>query len=144
MLQPAFPRPGLFKLVASMLYESLLLIAILALVTLLFLLLAGDATSGYRHHLLQLLLWLSAGAYFVWCWHHSGQTLAMQTWRIRVVDVSGQPLSWRQACQRYVLASVLFGASFLWACFDREGLFLHDRLSGSRLVLQAKKADSAA
>lgn len=43
---------------------------------------------------------------------------------------------------RYVLASLgmlFFGAGFLWALFDRQGLFLHDRLTGSRLVLVEKR-----
>ena len=40
---------------------------------------------------------------------------------------------------RYALAwpSLLYlGAGLLWAFFDRDRQFLHDRLSGTRLVLK--------
>jgi hypothetical protein len=30
--------------------------------------------------------------------------------------------------------SLLAGAGFLWAMVDREGLFLHDRLAGTKIV----------
>jgi len=124
-----------------MLYESLLLLAMLATATLLFIWLLGDATAGYKHYLLQAYLWLIAGAYFIWCWIKSGQTLAMQTWRIKLVNRAGQPISLIHACKRYLLATLFFGASFLWALFDRESQFLHDRLTGSRLILEKKIND---
>ena len=122
-----------------MLYESMLLIAIAAAAILLFLLLFGDATHAPKRYFLQIYLWLVFGVYFIWCWRKSGQTLAMQTWRIRLVSRTGQPLSAIQACKRYVLASLFFGAGFLWAFFDREVLFLHDRLTGGRLIVVDKE-----
>lgn len=118
-----------------MLYESMLLLAILGVATLLFIWLFGDATHSPKRYFFQAYLWMVMGAYFVWCWVKSGQTLAMQTWRIRVVNPVGQSISINQACKRYILASLFFGATFLWALFDREGLFLHDRLTGTRLIL---------
>jgi len=122
-----------------MLYESMLLIAIAAAAVLLFLLLFGDATHSPKRHFLQIYVWLIFGIYFVWCWRKSGQTLAMQTWRIKLVNQAGQPLTTAQACKRYVLATVFFGAGFLWAFFDREGLFLHDRLTGGKLIVVDNK-----
>jgi uncharacterized RDD family membrane protein YckC len=44
--------------------------------------------------------------YFVWYWTHTGQTLAMQTWRVKLVNVSGARLSRRQALWRYVYGSL--------------------------------------
>ena len=73
-----------------------------------------------------------------WYWRRSGQTLAMQTWKLRIVSVDGNPVSLRQGWLRYALAwpSVLFfGAGLVWALFDRDRQFLHDRLSGTRIVL---------
>ncbi|HEY3299533.1 MAG TPA: RDD family protein [Methylophilaceae bacterium] len=126
-----------------MLYESILLLAVLSLATLLFIWLFGDATHAPKRYLLQAFLWAVMGAYFVWCWVKSGQTLAMQTWRIRVVNYIGQPISMHQACKRYLLATLFFGPTFLWALFDREGLFLHDRLTGTRLILLPKQNPKA-
>jgi len=83
------------------------------------------------------LLWLAMGAYFVRCWVASGQTLASQTWKLKVVDRHGQLLSSQQAVLRYVLAGVLLlpaGLTLWWALLDREQQFLHDRLLGSRII----------
>lgn len=127
--------PGFLKRVASLAYESLLLIAILAVATFVFIALLGDATLPPKRYFLQAYLWLIAGGYFVWCWTRSGQTLAMKTWRIKVVNQSGQAISWQDACMRYLLATLFFGASFIWAIFDRDKQYLHDRLLGTNLIL---------
>ncbi len=129
--------PGFFRRLAGLLYDSLLLIAIWLLATLLFIAIFGDATHAPKRYFLQIYLWLVAAIYFIWSWQHGGQTLAMQTWRMRIVDHDGKPISRTQAVKRYIFASVFFGAGFLWALFDREGLYLHDRLAGSRLILVA-------
>ncbi len=118
-----------------MLYDGLLLTAILLLATLLFVILFGDATEPPKRYLLQVYLWLVAGIYFVWSWLHGGQTLAMQTWHIRVTNQAGNNLNKHQAINRYVLATLFFGLSFLWALLDSKGLYLHDRLAGTRLIL---------
>jgi uncharacterized RDD family membrane protein YckC len=48
------------------------------------------------------------GVYFVWCWH-KGQTLAMKTWRLQLVNKNGNRLSLGQAIVRYLLSWVWFG-----------------------------------
>lgn len=135
---PQLTYPSLLKRLASLFYDGLLLLALLLLATFLFVLAVGQAADAPLRYWLQAYLWLVAGVYFVWCWHHGGQTLAMQTWKIRLVSIQGQQISWSQALLRYVLSSIgllLFAAGFVWALFDREGQFLHDRLCGTRLVL---------
>jgi len=75
--------------------------------------------------------------YFVWFWVNGGQTLAMKTWRIRVVDVGGGRLRPAQAAFRFMAAWLslgLGGIGIIWARFDREGQFLHDRIADTRLV----------
>ena len=56
-----------------------------------------------NRHPLQAFLFVVFGIYFVWFWA-KGQTLAMKTWHIRVVDAAGQPLTQARALGRYVLA----------------------------------------
>lgn len=129
--------PSLFKLGACLIYDALVVIALCFACALVFLWLAGDATHGIKRYLFQLFLWLSVGVYFVWCWLKSGQTLAMQTWQLKLVSQDGRLLSVRLAIARYVLASMslmLFGLGFLWAIFDRDRLFLHDRILKSRII----------
>jgi roadblock/LC7 domain-containing protein len=82
-------------------------------------------------------------AYFSAFWLRSGQTLAMKTWRIRLVARDGGPISPGQAAGRFLLALLglmLGGAGFFWALVDRDRQFLHDRLMGTRLVRVERKA----
>ena len=134
--------PGLFRRLASMAYDGLLIAAVLFVVTFLFTLVVGGITTAVQRYALQGLLWLVIGAYFTWYWTHGGQTLAMQTWRMRLVDHAGNEILLRQALLRYIAATagiLFFGAGLIWALLDREGLFLHDRLVGTRLQLLPAK-----
>ena len=82
-------------------------------------------------------VFLVLGAYFIWYWHHGGQTLAMQTWGLRLSTPSGAQAPLARLVLRYALAwpSVIYlGAGLLWALFDRDRQFLHDRLAGTRVV----------
>ena len=128
---------GILKLLAACIYESLILIAIWMATAWLFIATFGDATHHYKRLFLQLVLWLIAGAYFVWCWIKSGQTLATQAWKIKLVNNAGTTLSYRQALVRYVFASVstlVFCLGFFWAIVDKDRCFLHDRLLKSRFI----------
>lgn len=95
-----------FRLFAACVYELLLLIALWFIAAWIFLALFGDATHSYKRFFLQFFLWLVTGAYFVWCWSKSGQTLATQTWRIKLVNQAGTTLSVKESIVRYVLASL--------------------------------------
>lgn len=122
---------------AAMIYESLLVLAVLFIASLPFLYVVGDAQRGWRHFAFQLYIVLLLFAYFGTFWRRSGQTLAMKTWRIRLVAPAGGRVSLKLAAQRYALAWIGLlagGAGFWWALFDRDRQFLHDRLLGTRLV----------
>ncbi len=122
-----------------MLYESLLLLGVLGfafvLPELIIGMIFGKLPPGWilLGHVFLVLL-----AYFLWFWRHGGQTLAMKTWKIRLVTGQcGDAPSSMQLFLRYIFCwpSLLFyGAGLVWALFDREGQFLHDRLAGTRLV----------
>lgn len=143
-----------------MVYETMLLFGVLFIATLLF-----STVLEQRHALrlrseLQNWLFVVLGLYFSWFWTHGGQTLAMKTWRIRVVDQQGAPVSWAHATLRYVLAwlwllpglalaraveaqgwmlVLLPGLNvLLWAAaaaLHPQRQFLHDLLAKTRLVL---------
>ncbi len=129
--------PSLIKLGACFIYETLIVIAIAFIATWLYLVCVGDASQGLRRYGLQLYLWLVIGVYFVWCWHKKGQTLAMQTWQFKLANQQGDLLSIKDSVLRYAAASVslgLFGLGFLWVVFDRNQLFLHDKVLKNRLI----------
>lgn len=121
-----------------MLYDGLAVVALWMLASAIITSLFGNASEGGARLLLQGVSLLTISAYFLWCWTHGGQTLAMKTWRVRVVQKNGAPLSFVTALRRYALACVgvlLGGIGLWWALLDRDGQFLHDRLAGTRLVL---------
>jgi uncharacterized RDD family membrane protein YckC len=130
--------PGMLRRLASMLYESILLFAVAFIGTWVFQFAAGTLRiEGWRMHLLQLFLLALFAAYFLWCWLRSGQTLAMKTWRIRLVSRNGHArLLPRAALLRFIYAVVLVPTTIgiFWAMVDRDRQFLHDRLAGSLLI----------
>jgi uncharacterized RDD family membrane protein YckC len=114
-----------------MAYEALLVFAVAFFAAWLFFFASGgrDATSGLVRAELQIFIVVVLAGYFFWCWLRGGQTLAMRAWRIRLVGVTPG-----KAVLRFVLALGLLPVSVLWAFFDRDRQFLHDRLAGTRLV----------
>lgn len=131
---------GLRRRFAALVYEALLLLGVLALLWLVPNLIIGMVFEvaepgwlGWVH------IFVALGIYFLWYWRGSGQTLAMQTWRLRLVTADGgKPVGWRRALLRYALSwpSVcLFGAGLWWAFIDRDKQFAHDRLAGTVIVL---------
>jgi uncharacterized RDD family membrane protein YckC len=114
-----------------MVYETVLLFAVAFFAAWLFFFASGgeDTTSGWLRTALQVFIAAFFAGYFFWCWLRGGQTLAMKAWHIRLVGVTP-----RKAMLRFLLALAFLPASILWALFDRDRQFLHDRLAGTRLV----------
>jgi uncharacterized RDD family membrane protein YckC len=137
-LSASTPRaPALARRLASALYDALLVVALMFIATFPFLAFLGDATQGWRRHLLQAFIFFVVGAYFIGFWTRGGQTLPMKTWHIRLVRHDGAPVTTARAIHRYVIALLglaALGLGFLWALVDRDRQFLHDRLAGTALV----------
>ena len=159
--QPATgATPGLLRRLACFVYEGVLLFGVVMVVGLVY-----GVVTQQRHALvgavgLRIFLFVVLGLYFVWFWTRSGQTLAMQTWRIRLVTRGGLPVTRLRALCRYLLAwlwfvpsllalqatglqgalpafaaigaGVLAYAALAWLHPDRQ--YLHDAVCGTRLV----------
>lgn len=133
----AVALPGIRRRLASLLYESLLMLGVWA-ATFMLPHLALGLTFGITlpGYLLFLHVFAVFGAYFVWYWNHGGQTLAMQTWKLELRMADGSKPRLSRLLLRYLLAwpsLLLYGAGLLWAFFDRDRQFLHDRLAGTRI-----------
>jgi uncharacterized RDD family membrane protein YckC len=105
---------GLFRRLAALFYDLLLVIALGFIVTFAMLpLTRGEAilssTQGLVGHAYHALLAISVFAYFGWCWTRSGQTLGMRAWRIRLETAGGKPLNWAES-----LVRILLGAGLAW------------------------------
>lgn len=150
--------PGLWRRMACWIYEGMLMFGVVFIAGYLFGTLSQTRNAMDNRHALQAFLFVVFGIYFVWLWA-KGQTLAMKTWDIRVVDRAYQPLTQGRAFGRYVLswlwflpplvaiapfdltgpesAVIILGWIAVWAVlslFHPERQFWHDALAGTRLV----------
>lgn len=131
------PLATLPRRLAALFYETLLLLALWFVAAFIVVGLFPEAPRGASRLIFQGYLLSVAAVYFLWFWRRGGQTLAMKTWRIRLVDARGGALGRRQAWLRFVyacLGAVFLGLGFFWALLDPERQFLHDRLAGTRLI----------
>jgi uncharacterized RDD family membrane protein YckC len=136
-VRPALVPAPLLRRALSLVYEALILAALLWCAALLYGVIESRLAATHLRALFQAYLALVAGIYFVWQWTHGGQTLPMKTWRMRLVTRSGEPVSPRQGSARYLVAMaglLVLGLGFFWALIDRERQFLHDRVVGTRIV----------
>jgi uncharacterized RDD family membrane protein YckC len=139
--------PGLVRRLAAIIYDALLLIALLvvasALITVPVGLIFGQpAAEGLGENPL-FIIWLQLVPllFFAWFWHRGGQTIGMRAWRLRLVSQDGAPVTLGRAALRFfaaLLSWIPLGLGFLWVLVDSEQLAWHDRLSGTRLVLLPK------
>ncbi len=129
--------PGLCRRLLCLVYEMLLLTAVVIFAGGIATLLVQAAGLSEGRILTQTVVVAACAGYFTLQWCGRGQTLPMKTWRIRLEGASGRRITLRQAVLRLVLATIGYlamGASVLWALADRDRQFLHDRLAGTRLV----------
>ena len=143
---------------ACWMYEGMLLFGVVFITGYLFSTLSQTRHALDNRHVQQAFFFLILGIYFTWFWS-KGQTLAMKTWNIRVVDAQGLPLTQGRALARYALSWLWFlppllltglmgisglesvvlvlGWVLIWALLSRFhalGQFVHDALAGTRLV----------
>ena len=136
MVDAAISRnASLLRRLGAMIYDGLLILAILMLVTLVIVIVRGSESEA-GDPLIQALTVLFSYAFLVGYWSRFGRTLGMQAWRLRIEDTDGHRPGIGPCSLRYVGAILSWlpaGAGFLWQLVDREGLSWHDRLSKTRL-----------
>jgi uncharacterized RDD family membrane protein YckC len=150
--------PSLRRRMACWLYEGILLFGVVFLAGYLFSTLSQSRHALDNRNALQAFVFVIFGIYFVWFWAH-GQTLAMKTWNIRLVDRQGRSVSQLRAMVRYTLSwawflpplaavapfqlsvpevsVIVFGWIAIWALLSRfhpQRQFWHDAFAGTRLV----------
>ena len=138
---------GLLRRLGAMLYDLLIVAALMFIVTALFLPFTGGEAitpgeSGALERIYQAALLLVVVLFFGVFWTWRGQTIGMLAWRLRVQRPDGSVLTWRDALIRLAGACVslaALGLGYFWIWIDREKLAWHDRWSGTRVVVLPKK-----
>jgi uncharacterized RDD family membrane protein YckC len=138
---------GVLRRFGAMLYDLLLVTALLFIVTALFLPFTGGEAitperSVFVERIYQAVLLLVVVVFFCLFWTWRGQTVGMLAWRLRVERSDGTLLTWRDALLRLGGACVslaALGLGYFWIWIDRDRLTWHDRWSGTRVVVTPKK-----
>jgi len=146
-----YPRAVLLRRLASLLYDGFIVGAIWMLIGFILQLVVGPDTSQLidgqvqtdpvLDNILFVLMVVSCAGFFLWFWTRGGQTVGMLAWRIKVVDLEDRNISVRQAGLRFLLAWPAFsllGAGYLCLYIDAQGDALHDKLSGTKVVVVPK------
>ncbi len=151
--------PSLKRRLICLIYEAFLVIAVAALGILIFLVATQLVKESVRDFLRPIALFAFVGWYLIHSWAGTGFTLAMKTWRIKLVKVGHAKVPLGAAMVRYVLAwgwvlpafaagyflnlsRPMIGAALavnivLWALtafLDKDRQFLHDKIAGTRLI----------
>ena len=133
---------GLFRRVAAILYDTLLVAALLFLATIPFIAMrGGEPVEIGDNALYRVVLGIVVYGFFVGFWTRSGRTLGMQSWGLQLETADGEIPTLATASVRFFAAIISWapaGLGFLWQLWDSDKLAWHDRISGTRLVYYPK------
>lgn len=148
MSEQDIQRPiGVFRHFAAMFYDWFLLIAVILVAVTAFtlpldMIFGSDTSTTILNNPIgkttyQLYLVFVGVIFYLWFWVHGGQTLGLKVWKMKLVRMDGQALSYQQAILRIFLAIITcmpVGIGFFWKLFNNEKLTLYDRWSQTRLI----------
>jgi uncharacterized RDD family membrane protein YckC len=130
----AYPA-GIGRRLGAMVYDVLLIIAIWMMTLFVWVLVNdGEAVRGVA---VQLVLAAELVGFYLFFWSRQGQTLGMAAWRIKVVDLDGNPPAFKQLLIRIAAAPLSLlscGIGYLWFYLGERRQTWHDRLSGTMVV----------
>ena len=119
-----------------MLYDGLLVLALLFLATLPFVAVRGGEPVEAGDPLYRLVMFLVAWLFYAIFWSRYGRTLGLQSWRLRIETPEGRKPTFAAASLRFLAAIVSWlplGLGIWWQLWDRDKLTWHDRWSKTRL-----------
>lgn len=145
-----YPTAGIFRRLAAMVYDSLLLMAIsigyYAIAVGLNVLIQGQPPHGQKVEWGHSSWFVFSGwlltmiGFYVFFWIKSGQTLGMRAWRMRLISESGR-LSTGQCvlrCLAGIVSLLSFGLGYFWLLLDPKKQTLHDRVSKTFVIVLPK------
>ena len=128
---------GLIRRLLAMVYDAIIVLALMMVATLAAMLLGFGNQTALRDPVFTAYLVLVWFLYVGGFWTRGGMTVGMRAWRVRIENASGERPGWTRSAVRFavsLLSAALAGAGFLWSLFDAEKRSWHDLASGTRLV----------
>lgn len=155
---------------AAVIYDGLLIFALNAIVAVILVVIATPSdlsnqnqtqvlSSSFRHLVLFPAMVLMTWLFYGYFWRRRGQTLGMQTWRLKVIKPDGRLLSWADSMGRCAASLILpsmcglaanflyhsegafalslvfgFVGNYLWALVNGKRLAWHDQLSATVVI----------
>ena len=158
---PVFPAAPLWRRIAALFYDTLLVFAIILVTTGLYHGIINNWLLGYEEAPVGFNPWLSSLImvivffFFAHCWGRKGQTLGMQAWRLRIQSTatestkstkikngSERQITLVQSLLRFMIAIpalALGGLGLLWMVIDKKKRSWHDHYSHTEIVLLPKQ-----
>ncbi len=134
--------PGFLRRLGAIIYDAILLIAVLFFATALLLPFNQGEAFTASQLFYPLYLFVISFIFYGWFWTHGGQTLGLRTWKLKLLTVNQQPISWSHALVRFLTAFVswgFFGLGFFWILIDNNKRSWHDHLSKTTLFFDSTK-----
>lgn len=148
----SLPTAPLWRRFVALMYDGFIVLAISMIygaITLGIYVWATGITSNDEYQptvsgpLFQLGWYICLALFYSYFWKRGGQTAGMKAWKIRVVaQQENTPLTWRACIIRCLVgppALFILCLGYIWKWFDKEGNCLHDKLSGTKVVVVPKE-----
>ena len=135
-------KPGLFRLLGVMLYDSMLLVSVLLVAAAVAVAFNGGEAIGANNPFFFVYLLGVAFIFYGWFWTHGGQTLGMRAWRVYLISGQNTGINWQQAFLRFMVGLFSWlplGLGYWWLWLSPDKLSWHDIASGSYLVYSPKE-----
>lgn len=133
---------SLLRRLGAMLYDTLLIIALMFFATIPFVVISGGEAVKPESLIYQLILLGVVYLFLVGFWCRRGSTLGMLAWGLRLETDDGALPGLAQSSIRFVIAPISLlvgGLGFFWQLWDAEHQTWHDKLSRTRLMYYPKE-----
>ena len=135
-MQPA----GFLKRVLALVYDSLLIGAIVLVLSLLLVFVnEGYPESGSFVSFIQFFILVATGpAFYSYFWiANKGQTTGMLAWKIKLVSMDETELNLKQTilrCLISIISFVCFGLGYFWIFYNKNNLSWSDILTKTKII----------
>tara|TARA_B100001758_G_C18415916_1_gene619657 strand:+ start:5369 stop:5770 length:402 start_codon:yes stop_codon:yes gene_type:complete len=127
---------SLWRRIIAIIYDLILVISILFLMSLP-LFNFNLQEDIFLKIIVQIYFYLIIQYFFVWFWVNKQGTLGMRTWKLKIVDINGNKISYKKAILRFnvaIISILFFGFGFIISIFHKDKKCLHDIISKTFLI----------